>query len=240
MILLIDNYDSFSYNLYQMVGAIEPDIRVIRNDACSVDEILAMKPSGIILSPGPGRPEDAGICMELVRRMTMTGENAPTAAGSEPDQSSGYEPGPSAECEPGPSAECEPGSAEKCEVIPVLGVCLGHQSICAACGGVVGYAKELMHGKTSMCKVDTSSEIFAGLGEEEQVGRYHSLAAEEDSLPKCLKVTARTMDGEIMAVEHLEYPVYGIQFHPESILTPHGNKILQNFVSLSRRRQEGK
>lgn len=193
MILLIDNYDSFSYNLFQMVGAIAPDIRVIRNDAYSVEEILEMKASGILISPGPGRPEDAGICIELVKRM-----------------------------------ETEAGN------VPLLGVCLGHQSICAAFGASIGYAKQLMHGKTSMCRMDQSSPLFEGLEEMEQVGRYHSLAADEATMPECLKITARTDDGEIMAVEHRHMPIYGIQFHPESILTPHGGKILENFVHMLR------
>lgn len=194
MILLIDNYDSFSYNLFQMVGAIEQDIRVIRNDERSVEEIWAMKPSGIIISPGPGRPEDAGICIETAREA------------EKPDRAP----------------------------IPILGVCLGHQSICAAYGARIGYAKQLMHGKTSQCRLDLTSPLFAGLEKTEQIGRYHSLAAVEDTMPDCLKVTARTDDGEIMAVEHVRYPIYGIQFHPESILTPHGNRILENFVNLSR------
>ena len=199
MILLIDNYDSFSYNLYQMVGAIEPEICVIRNNVYTVDQILERKPDGIIISPGPGRPEDAGVCIELVKRL-----------GGE--QSSGT----------------------SIRRIPVLGVCLGHQSICAAFGAAVGYAKQLMHGKTSECRIDDSCPVFAGLSQTEQVGRYHSLAAIEETIPECLKVTARTEDGEIMAVEHREYPIYGIQFHPESILTPHGGRILENFVALSR------
>lgn len=192
MILLIDNYDSFSYNLFQMIGAIEPDICVIRNDAYSVEQIREMNPSGIILSPGPGRPEDAGVCIEIAKK------------------------------------------AGEWHSIPVLGVCLGHQSICAAYGATVGYAKELMHGKTSQCRIDTSSPIFSGLEEIEQVGRYHSLAAIEETMPDCLKITARTQDGEIMAVEHRQHPIFGIQFHPESILTPHGGTILENFVKLSR------
>ena len=191
MILLIDNYDSFSYNLFQMVGAIEPDIRVIRNDACSVDGIKKMKASGVIISPGPGRPEDAGVCIELIQSLGEGGWS-----------------------------------------VPLLGVCLGHQSICAAFGATVGYAKMLMHGKTSRCRIDTSSRLFSGLNETEQVGRYHSLAAMEETMPECLKVTARTDDGEIMAVEHRHMPIYGIQFHPESILTPCGDTILRNFVSI--------
>ena len=198
MILLIDNYDSFSYNLYQMVGAIEPDIRVIRNNAYTVDQILEMRPEGIILSPGPGRPEDAGVCIELVKRL---------------------------------GGEKNAGSSDRKTAI--LGVCLGHQSICAAFGAAVGYAKQLMHGKTSECRIDLSSPIFDGLSQKEQVGRYHSLAAVEETMPDCLKVTARTADNEIMAVEHRDYPIYGIQFHPESILTPHGGRILENFAGLS-------
>ena len=190
MILLIDNYDSFAYNLYQMIGAVDPEISVIRNDAMSVEQIDALAPGGIVLSPGPGRPEDAGVCIDVVKKL---------------------------------------GSR-----YPILGVCLGHQSICTAYGGVVGYARELMHGKQSECSIDTDCRLFERLQEREMVGRYHSLAAVEETLPACLKVTARTDDGEIMAVRHLENEVYGIQFHPESILTPHGNRILENFVKITR------
>ena len=189
MILLIDNYDSFSYNLFQLVGSINPDICVIRNDAATVKEIEKMKPDVIIISPGPGRPEDAGICIDVVK-----------ALGSK---------------------------------IPILGVCLGHQAICKAYGATVSYAKELMHGKQSMARLDPTSPIFRDCPEPAPVARYHSLAALEDTLPDCLKVTARTEDGEIMAVQHTEYPVYGLQFHPESILTPDGYRILRNFLSLS-------
>lgn len=188
MILLIDNYDSFSYNLWQMIGSIHPDIRVVRNDALTVEEIDTLRPEGLILSPGPGRPEDAGVCIEAVQRLG--------------------------------------------EKYPILGVCLGHQSICTAFGAVVGYAKELMHGKTSLCTIDTTSPLFQGLARQEQVGRYHSLAADAATLPDCLKVTAQTPDGEVMAVQHRDWPVFGIQFHPESILTPHGNRILENFVDV--------
>ena len=188
MILLIDNYDSFSYNLFQMVGAIRPDIRVIRNDAMTCEQIDDLKPEGIILSPGPGRPEDAGVCMAVVKEL----------------------------------GGC----------YPILGVCLGHQSICAAYGGVVGYAKQLMHGKQSDCSMDTSCIVFRGMSDIEKVGRYHSLAAIEETLPECLTVTARTADGEVMAVRHRDLDVYGIQFHPESILTPHGDQILRNFATL--------
>lgn len=191
MILLIDNYDSFSYNLFQLVGSINPDIKVIRNDELSVDEIEALKPDGIIISPGPGRPEDAGVCQELVIKLG--------------------------------------------NVFPILGVCLGHQAICQAYGATVSYAKELMHGKQSMTKVDRNCALFKGLDENVLVARYHSLAAIEETMPKCLKVTARTDDGEIMAVKHCEYDVYGVQFHPESIMTPTGTQMLKNFIEITKK-----
>ena len=217
MILLIDNYDSFSYNLYQMIGMLEPDIRVIRNDAFTVEQILEMRPSGIILSPGPGRPEDAGVCIELVKRI---GAGADPAASDSSRQER--------------HSDSDREESLSSPAVPVLGVCLGHQSICEAFGAQVGYAKELMHGKTSQCRIDTTSPVFAGLDPVEQVGRYHSLAALEGTMPDCLKVTARCADGEIMAVEHTDYPIFGIQFHPESILTPLGNRSLENFVNMSR------
>ena len=186
MILLIDNYDSFSYNLYQYVGEINPDIRVIRNDEMTVEQIRELKPSHIILSPGPGRPEDAGIIIEAAREL-------------------------------GPD-------------IPILGVCLGHQAICAAFGATVTYAKQLMHGKQSIAKLDTECPLFQGCPEKTPVARYHSLAADPDTIPEELKVTAVTEDGEVMAVKHRDYPIYGVQFHPESILTPNGKQILRNFL----------
>lgn len=186
MILLIDNYDSFSYNLFQLVGEIEPDIRVIRNDEMTVEEIKSLKPDHIILSPGPGRPEDAGVIMEVAKTLGTQ--------------------------------------------IPVLGVCLGHQAICAAFGATVTYAKELMHGKQSDVKFDMSCPLFAGCPQNAPVARYHSLAADPDTIPECLKVTALTEDGEIMAVQHKEYPIYGVQFHPESIMTPDGKQMLRNFI----------
>lgn len=186
MILLIDNYDSFSYNLYQLVGEISPELRVIRNDEMTVDEIRALAPDKIILSPGPGRPEDAGVIVEVVKQL-----------GKE---------------------------------IPILGVCLGHQAICQAYGATITYAKELMHGKQSMVEFDLSSKLFKDCKKQNLVARYHSLAADETTLPDCLKVTAKTIDGEIMAVEHKEYPVYGVQYHPESIMTPEGKQMLRNFV----------
>ena len=186
MILLIDNYDSFSYNLYQLVGSLDPDIRVVRNDAVTVADIRRLHPSRLILSPGPGRPADAGVCEAAARE--LAGE------------------------------------------VPILGVCLGHQAICEAFGGVVSYAKELMHGKPSQVKLDLDCPMFRGLPATIQAARYHSLAAVEDTLPDCLAVTARTDDGEVMAVQYKGRPVYGLQFHPESILTPMGGQILKNFL----------
>lgn len=186
MILLIDNYDSFSYNLYQLIGEIEPNIKVIRNDEMTVDEIRNLEPNRIILSPGPGRPEDAGVIMEVAKTL-----------GKE---------------------------------IPILGVCLGHQAICAAFGATVTYAKELMHGKQSMVKFDASCPLFQGCPQVAPVARYHSLAADATTIPECLNVTAFTTDGEVMAVQHKEYPIYGVQFHPESIMTPNGKQMLQNFI----------
>lgn len=186
MVLLIDNYDSFSYNLYQLIGEIAPDIKVIRNDELSIEEIRELAPERLILSPGPGRPEHAGIIVE--------------AAGT-----LGKE-------------------------IPTLGVCLGHQAICAAFGAVVTYAKELMHGKQSEITLEEDCPLFAGCPHHMLVARYHSLAADESTMPDCLRIVARTADGEVMAVQHKEYPIYGVQFHPESIMTPEGKRMLQNFI----------
>jgi len=188
MILLIDNYDSFSYNLYQLVGTINSDIKVIRNDEMSISQIEELAPDYIIISPGPGRPADAGICEEVIVHF----------AGK----------------------------------IPVLGVCLGHQAICEAFGGEVSYAGRLMHGKSSIASIDTASAIFEGMDSKIQVARYHSLSAVESKLPDVLKVIAKTDDNEIMAVEHKTAKVYGLQFHPESILTPEGIKILKNFLKM--------
>ena len=188
MILLIDNYDSFSYNLYQVLGAMYPDIKVIRNDEMTPEQCLELEPKGILLSPGPGKPSDAGICIDMVK----------AAAGR----------------------------------VPVLGVCLGHQSICEAFGATVSYAKELMHGKQSETSLDLSCPLFDGCPGKTKVGRYHSLAAIEETMPDTLAVTARTDDGEIMAVRHRDYEIYGVQFHPESILTPDGPRMLQNWLRL--------
>lgn len=188
MILLIDNYDSFSYNLFQLVGSLDPDIKVIRNDAMTTGQIEELSPKAIILSPGPGKPEDAGICIEVVKKLGGR--------------------------------------------FPILGVCLGHQAICTAYGGTVSYAKELMHGKQSVAKLTGSCALFEGLPDSIPVARYHSLALLKDTLPDCLTITAQTEDGEVMAVAHKDYPVFGLQFHPESILTPDGKAILQNFIHL--------
>lgn len=186
MLLLIDNFDSFSYNLYQMIGEIEPDIKVIRNDAMTVEEMDALHPSAIIISPGPGRPEDAGVCIDVIKRLKGK--------------------------------------------YPMLGVCLGHQAICAAFGATVTYAKELMHGKQSDAKLDRSCVIFEECDEIEPVARYHSLAADKDTIPDVLKVVAATEDGEVMAVEAKGLRIYGVQFHPESVLTPNGAKMLRSFI----------
>lgn len=185
MILLIDNYDSFSYNVFQLVGSVTEDMKVIRNDELTIEEIKALEPDAVILSPGPGRPENAGVCEDVVKEIN----------------------------------------------VPILGICLGHQAICEALGGKVTYAKQLMHGKQSVAEVDNESPLFKGLDKNITVGRYHSLCADADTLPDCLKVTARTADGEIMAVEHKEKPIYGLQFHPESVLTPNGLDILKNFLN---------
>lgn len=188
MVLLIDNYDSFSYNLYQLVGEINPDIMVIRNDEMTVEDIEKLAPSHIILSPGPGRPSEAGVCQDVVRKLGRK--------------------------------------------IPILGVCLGHQAICEAYGATVTYAGKLMHGKQSVADIVSENRIFKGLERQIKVARYHSLAAKKDTLPIELKVTAITEDGEVMAVEHATEPVFGLQFHPESILTDKGREILNNFMEV--------
>ena len=191
MILLIDNYDSFSYNLYQLVGSVESDIKVIRNDEYTIEEIEKMETDALIISPGPGRPEDAGVCIDAIKYF----------AGK----------------------------------MPILGVCLGHQAICEAFGGRVTYAKELMHGKQSKVYQGGSGRLFKGMGPEFKAARYHSLSAAAEDLPEVLMVTAEAEDGEIMAVEHRDYPVFGVQFHPESVMTPEGRKMIENFMEAVRK-----
>ena len=186
MILLIDNYDSFTFNLYQYIGIFADDIKVVRNDKITIEEIREMKPERIVLSPGPKSPAEAGICMDVVK--------------------------------------------EFYDKIPILGICLGHQCIGQALGGTVSYAKQLFHGKQSLIDHDGSS-IFTGIDTPIKVARYHSLAVQSDDLPDCLRVLARTADGEIMAMRHKDFPVVGLQFHPESIYTEHGKRMVENFVN---------
>lgn len=203
MILLIDNYDSFSYNLVQLIGGIQKErferglskdgkdsnygIKVIRNDEMTVKEIEDLNPQYIILSPGPGRPQNAGICESLLR--------------------------------------------EYQKKVKILGVCLGHQAIFEAFGGTVTYAKMLMHGKQSEIIFDKSEPIFQNIPEHIKIARYHSLAGDACTAPDCLKIIARTADGEIMAVKHREKEIYGFQFHPESVLTQYGKTMLENFIA---------
>lgn len=188
MILLIDNYDSFSYNLYQMIGAIDSDVAVVRNDALDVAQIRTMHPDRIVLSPGPGRPEQAGVCMDAASQLA--------------------------------------------DEVPILGVCLGHQAICAAYGATVTYAPTLMHGKQSIVTLDPRCPLFDGLGPTIPAARYHSLAVDPATLPADLHVVAHADDGTIMAVAHADKPLFGLQFHPESILTPDGGRIVRNFLEL--------
>jgi anthranilate synthase component 2 len=191
MILLIDNYDSFSFNLVQAIGELvdgKEELKVVRNDELTVDEVLKLNPSHIVLSPGPGKPSDAGICEELIK--AVQGK------------------------------------------IPLLGVCLGHQAICEALGGKITYAPELMHGKQSKVKVNNECDIFKGLDSEIMVARYHSLVADKDFIPDVLEVTAVDEKGVVMAVQHKTSPIYGLQFHPESIMTPTGKIMVKNFVTI--------
>ncbi len=188
MILLIDNYDSFSYNLYQLAGAIDADIRVARNDALTTEEIRALSPSHILLSPGPGYPKDAGVCEEVVEK--LKGQ------------------------------------------FPIMGVCLGHQAICEAFGAKITHARRLMHGKKSDIKISGACPVFRGLPDRIEAARYHSLIAARDTVPAELEVVAEDVIGEVMAVRHRRYAVYGLQFHPESVLTPEGAAIMKNFLSL--------
>ena len=188
MILLIDNYDSFSYNLYQLVGSINQNIQVIRNDELNVQQIERLNPSHIIISPGPGRPKDAGICETAIDYFK--------------------------------------------DKIPLLGVCLGHQAIAETFGGKITYAKEIMHGKQSTITITEPSPLFNGLEQKFTAARYHSLAVSRETMPQELKITAQTDDGEIMALEHRTYPIFGLQFHPESILTAQGDTIIRNFLAI--------
>lgn len=185
---MIDNYDSFTYNLYQYMGELNHDIEIYRNDKISVEEIRKKAPTHIVISPGPGFPGDAGITIQAIKELGVS--------------------------------------------IPILGVCLGHQAIGEAYGGKVVHAKELVHGKSSEVNIDPDCSLFAGLKKQVQVARYHSLIVEKESLPLELKVTARTPEGEIMGLAHSTYPVYGIQFHPESVLTPDGKRIIKNFLKI--------
>lgn len=188
MLLIINNYDSFTYNLYQLAGTFEPDIRVVYNDELSVEGIEALRPSRIIISPGPGRPKDAGICEESIRYF----------AGK----------------------------------LPMLGICLGHQAICEAFGAEITYARTLMHGKKSMLHIANGNPIFRGLPPLLEAGRYHSLTAAREALPDELLVIAEADDGETMGVKHRDFDLFGLQFHPESILTPSGGRILENFMQI--------
>jgi anthranilate synthase component II len=187
MILVIDNYDSFTYNLVQQMGELGAELCVIRNDQATLADIRAMNPSQIVISPGPGVPDDSGVSLDVLREMGTT--------------------------------------------TPILGVCLGHQAMGQVYGGVVKRAPRLMHGKTSMI-YHNDDLIFAGVPSPFEATRYHSLIVEENTLPDCLTVTAFTEEGEIMGMRHKEFPVFGVQFHPESILTTHGPRILQNFLEL--------
>lgn len=189
MILFIDNYDSFTYNLVQMIGGLNPDIKVIRNDELTVEEIKELSPSHIVLSPGPGYPKDAGVCEDVVRSLAGT--------------------------------------------VPILGVCLGHQGICEVFGAEITRAKKLMHGKQSILSIDSTDPLFQGLENKIPAARYHSLIARKETLPSCLTTIGTDDMGEIMAVKHKDYAVYGLQFHPESILTPNGESILKNFLSIT-------
>jgi anthranilate synthase/aminodeoxychorismate synthase-like glutamine amidotransferase len=187
MILMIDNYDSFTYNLVQYFGELGEDLKVVRNDEISLGKIARMSVGQIVISPGPGRPEAAGISVDVIRQFSGK--------------------------------------------VPILGVCLGHQAIGYAYGGAIVRAKKLMHGKTSMVH-HNGRGLFAGVENPFEATRYHSLVIEKQSMPDCLEVTAWTKDGEIMGVRHKEFPLWGVQFHPESILTSSGKRILKNFLAL--------
>ncbi|MDK2806642.1 aminodeoxychorismate/anthranilate synthase component II [Thermoanaerobacterium thermosaccharolyticum] len=185
MLLLIDNYDSFTYNLYQFIGEIYPDIKVLRNDQIEVSDIILMKPDGIVLSPGPGRPENAGICIDVIKKFS--------------------------------------------DKIPILGICLGHQAIGYAYGAKIIKSNIIKHGKTSIV-THNGQGLFNGIKNPIRAMRYHSLIIDKDSLTDELEITAEAEDGTIMGIRHKKFPVYGLQFHPESILTEKGKSILKNYV----------
>ena len=189
MILIIDNFDSFTYNLYQYVGSINPRVVVYRNNAISLDEIHKLNPSHIVISPGPGQPKDAGICEEVINKVKG--------------------------------------------MYPMLGVCLGHQAIGEVFGGKVVLAPKLVHGKKSKIKIDTACKLFSNMPKEMQGARYHSLIVAKNNLPKELLITAETEQGEIMGLKHKDYNIYGVQFHPESIMTSDGKKIIENFLQIT-------
>ena len=187
--LLIDNYDSFTYNLVQAFATLGAEVLVYRNDAISVDEALRLEPTHLVISPGPGRPEDAGLSLDMIGAFA--------------------------------------------ERVPVLGVCLGHQCLVHHFGGAIVRAERLMHGKTSLATHDGKT-IYNGLPQPLEVGRYHSLCAEEQTLPDELELTAKTDRGEIMGVRHRELPLEGVQFHPESVLTPAGDELMANFLGMGK------
>ena len=189
MLLMIDNYDSFTYNLVQYLGELGEDIRVFRNNKITAEDVEKMSPDRIVISPGPGTPDDAGISVEVIRRFSGT--------------------------------------------VPILGVCLGHQSIGAAFGGEIIRAPRLMHGKTSMIRHDGKT-IFSGLPNPFEATRYHSLIIRKETMPACLEITAWTDEGEIMGTRHRDFPLEGVQFHPESILTASGKDLLRNFLNMKR------
>lgn len=186
MILIIDNYDSFTYNLVQLAAGINPSVQVVRNDALTAQQIAALAPERIILSPGPGYPKDAGVCEDVIGTLGGT--------------------------------------------IPILGVCLGHQAICEVYGATITHARTLMHGKKSNISIDNTHPLFAGLPAVIEAARYHSLIAAEETVPDTLRVIAKDEGGEVMAVAHRDFAVYGLQFHPESVLTPMGDAIMKNFL----------
>lgn len=189
MIVLIDNYDSFTYNLYQYISHFKPDIQVFRNDVITIEEIERLAPTHLVISPGPKYPKDAGLSVEAIRYFSGK--------------------------------------------LPILGICLGHQSIAEAFGAKVTQAKEILHGKTSQITLNLTCPIFNHLSSAVQVGRYHSLIVEKESLTEDLIITATDHSGEIMALQHKSHPTYGLQFHPESILTPDGKKMIENFLEVS-------